>query len=198
MTVEELTLSLMNKPICDFPKILRKAQLSLEELHTYATWELNAYTRNCLARNEKFEIILLCWDSGAQTPIHDHGGKDCWVYQVQGCIDEIRFEKIGNHLTESNRINIQAGGLSFINDKMGYHAIHNNSGQKAMSLHIYASPIDSCMVFNKATACFEEKNMSYNSYKDKESRCSSEFLRIIISKTSRFFILKSKYYSKYL
>ena len=165
-TVEELTECLVGSPLCDFPKIIRKAQLSLEELHSFATWKLNDYTRNCLTRNEKFELILLCWDSGVHTPIHDHGGKDCWIYQLQGSIDEVRFEKTGQHLTESNRIKIQAGGLSFINDKMGYHAIQNNSEQRAMSLHIYASPIDSCMVFNKETACFEEKSMSYNSYKD--------------------------------
>ena len=167
-TVEEFTDTLINSALCDFPKVIRKTQISLDELNKYATWKSNDYTRNCLARNDKFEIILLCWDIGVQTPIHDHGGKDCWVYQVQGCIDEVRYVQTGERLLESNRIKIQPGGLTFMNDKMGYHSIQNTSQQRAMSLHIYASPIDSCMVFNQKTARFEEKDMSYNSYKGEE------------------------------
>ncbi|MGA0284544.1 MAG: cysteine dioxygenase [Saprospiraceae bacterium] len=164
-TIEKFTETLLETEICDFPKVIRKTQLSLKELYSYASWKSNDYTRNCLARNEKFEIILLCWDGGIQTPIHDHGGKDCWVYQIKGCIDEVRYVKNGDHLSESNRIKINPGGLSFINDKMGYHSIENNSDQRAMSLHIYASPIDSCMVFNAQKECFEEQDLSYDSYK---------------------------------
>lgn len=164
-SVKELTETLLNAEIYDFPKVIRKSQLSLKELKRYASWKPNDYTRNCLARNEKFEIILLCWEPGVLTPIHDHGGKDCWVYQVHGSIDEVRYVKTGDLLTESNRITINPGGLTFMNDEMGFHAIENNTDQPAMSLHIYASPINSCMVFNNDKACFEEKDLVYDSYK---------------------------------
>ena len=99
-TIEKFTETLLETEICDFPNVIRKTQLSLKELYSYASWKSNDYTRNCLARNEKFEIILLCWDGGIQTPIHDHGGKDCWVYQIKGCIDEVRYVKNGDHLSE--------------------------------------------------------------------------------------------------
>lgn len=163
-SVEQLTHSLINIELRNFPQVIRKAQLSLKELNTSATWKPNDYTRNCLTRNERFEIILLCWDIGAKTPIHDHGGKDCWVYQVKGCIEEVRYIRTRDQLIESNRIKIQPSGLTYMNDKMGFHSIQNTSDQRAMSLHIYASPIDSCRVFNKETALFEKKDMSYNSY----------------------------------
>ncbi|MGA0258403.1 MAG: cysteine dioxygenase [Saprospiraceae bacterium] len=168
-TIKDFTETLLETELCDFPKVIRKTQLSLNEFYSYASWKSNDYTRNCLARTEKFEIILLCWEGDIQTPIHDHGGKDCWVYQIQGSIDEVRYVKTDDQLLESNRIKIQPGGLTFMNDKMGFHSIENNYNQRAMSLHIYASPIDSCMVFNSEKACFEEKDMTYDSYINEEA-----------------------------
>ena len=58
------------------------------------------------------------------------------------------------------------GKLTYMNDSMGYHTIGNISNQRAMTLHIYASPIDSCKVYNNEKACFEVKHMSYHTCKE--------------------------------
>ena len=48
------------------------------------------------------------------------------------------------------------------------HSIENISTQRAMTLHIYASPIDECKVYNDEKDCFEMKEMSYHSFKELE------------------------------
>ncbi|MEM6963844.1 MAG: cysteine dioxygenase family protein [Bacteroidota bacterium] len=166
-TLPQLIDHLDNADPYDIKKVIKKIKLQASELESFATWKKGCYTRNCLGRTQAYELILLCWAIDAKTPIHGHGGKDCWVYQVQGTLDEVRFEQNDNNeLIEKRRISLTPGRLTYMHDRMGYHAIENISGQRAMTLHIYASPIDACKVYNASKDCFETKEMSYDTYKE--------------------------------
>lgn len=167
-TVKQLTEILDKTAPSQHAKIMKSIQFDAQEIASFATWCKEGYTRNCLARTHQYELILLCWDIGAKAPIHDHGGKNCWVYQIQGTVEEIRYEQAGELLKETNRMVLTPGKLTYMNDRMGYHSIGNISNQRAMTLHIYASPIDSCNVYNDQTDCFEMKEMSYHTFKGEE------------------------------
>jgi cysteine dioxygenase len=148
----------------DQPKIVKRIQLDKEDVISYATWSDTDYTRNCLARTDEFEFILLCWDEEARTPIHGHGGQDCWVYQVEGTVEELRFEENeSGELVKTQSLKLESGGVSYMNDKMGYHLIKNTHKQKAMTLHIYAKPIDACKVFDTKKEEFKMAEMEYDS-----------------------------------
>lgn len=146
-------------------KTMKRIAIDATKLAQYATWIKEGYTRNCLARTDQYELILLCWDIGAQAPIHSHGGEDCWVYQILGTVEEVRFEEKNGDLVEKNRMVLTPGKLTYMNDEMGYHTIGNISDQRAMTLHVYASPIDTCKVYNDQKDCFEVKEMSYDTFK---------------------------------
>ena len=163
-TIEELIAALNNTSLSEYPKVIKKVRFAEDSLLPFSTWNKCGYTRNCLARTDCYELVLLCWDVNAQTPIHGHGGKDCWVYQVQGSIEEMRFEEQEDCLIEQNRMVLHHRRLTYMHDRMGYHSLRNISDQKAMTLHIYASPIDSCKVYNDDKNCFEMKEMSYHTY----------------------------------
>jgi len=167
-TVKQLAQILNEADPLQHHHIMKRIRLSACDLKAYTSWSKQDYTRNCLARTNLYELILLCWDIGARTPIHGHDGKDCWMYQIQGTVQEIRFESEGESLKESNRMTLAPGKLTFMNDRMGYHTIGNISSEKAITLHIYASPIDSCKVYNDQTECFESRKMSYNTFKGNE------------------------------
>ena len=164
-TVDQLAETLDSIEPEEHKEVMKSIKLSVQELEPFASWTKGGYTRNCLARTEKYELILLCWDVDAQTPIHGHGGENCWVYQVQGKVEEVRLVQSASGLIEINRLALSPGKLTYMNDGMGYHTITNNSGHRAMTLHIYASPIDACKVFNEKKDCFELKEMSYHTYK---------------------------------
>ena len=156
-TIQEF-IELLDKTNPDnYLNIIKRLKISGSNLLPYSTWKEGDYTRNCVGRTSDYEIILLCWDNQAQTAIHGHGGEDCWVYQVQGNVVEIRYKESNENLVESNRMVLTPGRLTYMHDRMGYHRIHNNSDRRAMTLHIYASPIDSCKVFNEEQQCFESK-----------------------------------------
>ncbi len=167
-TIKQLTDILDDIEPDEQVKAMKLIQIAASELAPFARWNPQDYTRNCLARTEKYELILLCWDKKSKTPIHGHGGEDCWVYQVQGTVEEIRYKEHAGNLIETNRMQLMPKKLTYMNDDMGFHAIENNGDQRAMTLHIYASPIDSCKVYNDEKDCFEIKELFYDSFKGNE------------------------------
>lgn len=168
-TLEQLIENLDKAEPHQIKKVIKRIRLNALEIEHYATWRKECYTRNCLARTEAYELILLCWDIDAKAPVHGHGGNDCWVYQIQGTVEEVRFEQNkGGELVEKNRMTLSPGKLTYMHDRMGYHSIANVSNERAMTLHIYASPIDACKVYNIEDKCFETKEMSYDTFKEAE------------------------------
>ncbi len=163
-SVGQLTKALDEIDPLQHAKIMKRIKIDADGLESCITWTKEGYTRNCLARTKDYEIILLCWDLGAKTPIHGHGGENCWVYQVQGTVEELRYEENAGCLKETNRLVLTPGKLTYMNDEMGYHSIENTSNDRALTLHIYASPIDTCKVFNEEKDCFEMKDLSYHTY----------------------------------
>lgn len=144
-------------------KIIKEINIPISEFESYASWEEDGYTRNCIYRSDDYELILLCWDKGASTPIHGHDGQKCWVYQIEGEISEIRYEKFNSgDLFETNRIQLDLGKLTFMNNSMGYHKLSNGNERRAMTLHAYVLPITSCEYYCDDKGDFQTKNLEYD------------------------------------
>ena len=166
-TIESLADELDRLEKSDRPKIMKRLDLSADVFKPYATWSDEGYTRNCVARTDEYELLLLCWDKEAETPIHGHGGQDCWVYQIEGTVEEIRVKEDENgELKETHRMELAPGKVSYMHDRMGFHQIRNPFNQRAMTLHIYAKPIDACRVFDPKNAEFKVKEMEYDTVAD--------------------------------
>ena len=162
-TIEELVDQFDDAAPSEQVSVLKRIDIPVEDFESYATWCEDGYTRNCIARNDEFEFILLCWSEGAKTPIHGHAGQDCWVFQVDGKVKETRLkENSEEELQVTNELTLTEGRLAYMHDRMGYHCIENESSGRAMTLHIYASPIDSCKVFNEDSQKFEVVEMEYD------------------------------------
>jgi len=170
--IKDLIFRLDHAQKSEVPKILRGLRLQKKDFEQFASWSEGGYTRNCVHRTEGYELILLCWSANCVTPIHDHGGQDCWVYQVEGALTEKRYEKDANgELKETNRLTLAPGTLTYMEDKMGFHQLCNENNKRGCTLHVYASPIDQCDVFNEDANCFETKDMRYDT-------CSEELLSV--------------------
>ncbi|MGM0479218.1 MAG: cysteine dioxygenase [Bacteroidota bacterium] len=166
-TIEALAKALDEGRESERSQIVSRLDLSPEAFEAFATWSEEGYTRNCVARTDDYELLLLCWDQQAETPIHGHGGQDCWVYQIEGTVEEIRVKEDENdELQETHRMDLAPGKISYMNDDMGYHKIRNPFRQRAMTLHIYAKPIDACKVFDPENEAFEVKEMEYDTVAD--------------------------------
>jgi len=163
-TLDELLQVLDQTETSDFPKVMKSLRLHASELKAYQSWKPIGYSRNCIKRTPRFELVLLCWNAGDATPIHDHDGQKCWVYQVKGSINEKRYQKEGNHIIETSCNPLHPGKLTYMDDRMGYHSLANDNSNKAMTLHFYMAPIDSCGYYCEEEKIFKRKTLAYDTF----------------------------------
>ncbi len=168
--LSELLSELNNSSKDEYAAIGARLEIPIEQLKPYSYWNSKFYARNCIERTEHFELILLCWEPGQSTPVHCHGGEECWVYVMDGKLTETHFQYDNNELITESAEMLGKGGKSFMCDDLGYHKLENTNGQRSMSLHLYMDPIDTCTKFNENSNNFEQVDLSYYSYKGELSK----------------------------
>ena len=57
----------------------------------FAFFNENNYTRNLILENDKFQFILLCWNKGQASAIHNHPCDGCWVKGIRGTVKETQY-----------------------------------------------------------------------------------------------------------
>lgn len=171
-TINSLSDLLSVLPKCnhkDYKRIAQNMHIPLKDVMEYATWSDDSYTRNCIDRTDSYELILLCWEEGQETDIHDHDGEECWVFLAQGKLHEKRF-RIGDEVSFENEFLMKKEGLSYMNDDLGCHSLHNIAKGRSISLHLYVGPINQCSIYDEDEEGFILKTLSYdteNLLKDK-------------------------------
>ena len=149
-TIPDLISKLSINDTSEYAKILSALDLSHNYFDTYSSWSKEKYTRTCLYNDERYELILLCWEVGVKTPIHCHGGEECWVRVVKGELKEVFYENSIKNFNETaiKCHYLKADGLSYISDFIGLHSLENRSNQRSLSLHLYAKPIKTCRYYD--------------------------------------------------
>lgn len=138
---------------------------SADDWRGYAHFKADVYTRNLVARNEHFEMLVLCWGAGQESPIHDHAGQHCWMAILDGHVDETQFRlpATPGALIEGATKTFARGQVAYIHDDIGLHRVRPAAGASAVSLHLYSRPIDVCKVFDQVTGRVLEKTLLYHS-----------------------------------
>ncbi|OQS00826.1 calcineurin-like phosphoesterase [Thraustotheca clavata] len=131
----------------------------MDELCRYVHFDPSRnYTRNLIATdNTTYALILLCWNRGRYSPIHDHPSDGCWVRHIQGTVHEVRYWNDGVSLAESASVMITEG-VTYMDDTLGLHKVGNPSTEiDAITMHLYAPPYEKCRLF------FDPKDANKNS-----------------------------------
>ena len=166
-TISELIQVLDEEERTNYTTILKTMQLPISEFEKHATWSDTCYTRNCIVENENFELILICWQEGQVTAIHDHGGEECWVYIIDGEFREKVYKENENGKLEVIKTSdSKSGDITYMIDFMGFHNLENRSNKKSMSLHLYAKPIKNCNVYDSEKKAFVRKELSYDNVEE--------------------------------
>ena len=136
-----------------------------ESLRRYAFCCPTHYTRNLIYRDELFEVVALGWESGQASMIHNHRDQECWMGVPVGRLEVRNFRLVEYdaaagtcRLAPSTRYEIDPTHAAAVDPGEPIHSVHNleSFGARAISLHVYSKPIDSCMVYQlEAGRCFE-------------------------------------------
>jgi len=151
-TLKELVSSLSHENRANYGEIFNSISIPVSDFLKSSSFSKEKYTRITLFENEHYELKLLCWESGQQTPIHDHGGEECWVKFIKGCFHETIYKVSENERIELiNQVEPQEGQTTYMIDFFGFHRLKNNGRDRGMSLHLYAKPVNVCQVYDEET-----------------------------------------------
>ena len=94
-------------------QFLAENPVDVETISPFFFWSEKFYTRNLIYKNERFELMVLCWDRGQVSKIHNHSDQMCWMTVPVGKLRgqnfravELDKEKGFCKLTETDRFDL--------------------------------------------------------------------------------------------
>ncbi len=122
---------------------LEKAEILDDELGPYSQFKEGNYFRHRVCRNKFVEMLVLCWQPGQRTPIHDHNGSHGGVKVCKGTLWEttFNFDNVTGLSYKSARD--YSAGLVTGSDVPDIHQLGNPdvSEQNLITLHVYSPPL---------------------------------------------------------
>jgi cysteine dioxygenase len=96
--------------------------------------------------NSQFEFILICWDVGQNSPIHDHPESGCLLKILNGELIEERYENKNDTPILIKSTTVSENSVSYMESDRIVHRIIN-SDDRTVSLHIYSPPDYECRCY---------------------------------------------------
>lgn len=141
-------------------RLLERLEVNQDEFARFAHFDADKrYTRNLIATEEQteatlgFTLLLLCWNPGKESPVHDHPCDGCWFRVIQGSVCETRYllpdkDSVCRALVRTGECTAASGDVAYMDDSMGLHKVGNPSPSvPAMTLHLYSPPFSKCSVW---------------------------------------------------
>lgn len=177
--VEELDLlGEMRFTIPNVLAFLREHPVEFTSLAPYIHWDAGHYTRNLIHKTPLYELLSLCWDEGQRAAIHNHSGQLCWMSVPVGRLHVQNFHLVKHdpkerfaELRPTDEYELGPESPLAVEPGEPIHDVKNlpEYGQRAVSLHIYSRPFDSCLVYDFEKKSYEEKRLIYTTVKGKRS-----------------------------
>lgn len=136
-----------------------------ESLQPYRWICAEHYTRNLIMKTPLFELIAICWEIGQKSPIHNHRDQRCWMAVPEGRLHVHNFEMISKdcskrfcELRSSGQFVLDAAHPAEVDPEEPIHQVVNMTqyNSRAISLHIYSLPFDTCEVYDLKTKTYED------------------------------------------
>jgi cysteine dioxygenase len=140
-------------------------------LAPYLTWDRQHYTRNLIDKCPIYEMMAVCWEIGQSSSVHNHRDQNCWMAAPVGKLlvenFDVEFQDIDSgecHLLASNTVELTAKNPCAVDPKQPVHRVINprESNQRAVTLHVYSKPFDSCVVYSPENGTCGNIRLHYN------------------------------------
>jgi cysteine dioxygenase len=175
LAVNNLITGLRSIPDEDFHcenvyQFLGENPVEVDSISRFFYWSPDFYTRNLIYKDERFEMMAICWESGQISRIHNHSEQKCWMTVPVGKLKGQNFavteidEAAGLcKLRETDAFEMSPDHPAKVELEEPVHQILNLFDERAVSLHIYSKPYDRCLSYCTDTDTFKEVQLYYTS-----------------------------------
>jgi cysteine dioxygenase len=153
-------------------QFLARTPVNVDSISPFFFWSQNCYTRNLIYKDDRFEMLAICWEPGQVSRVHNHADQKCWmtvpVGRLKGqnfAVAEIDESKGHCRLVETDSFELSDCLTAKVELEEPVHQILNLAeyGQRAVSIHIYSRPYDRCLSYCRDTDTFKEVQLFYTS-----------------------------------
>jgi cysteine dioxygenase len=151
-------------------KFLRDTPLDPNSLSPYLTWDRQHYTRNLIDKTPLYELLAICWEVGQASSVHNHRDQNCWMAVPIGRLLVENFHVVHQdiaggtcHLETSETVEMNALHPCAVDPLEPVHRVFNprEFNQRAVSLHVYSRPFDTCVVYSAEQGTCGEIQLHY-------------------------------------
>jgi cysteine dioxygenase len=143
-----------------------------ETLDKYLFFSKGNYTRNLIFKNHVFECMTICWEIGQASRVHNHRDQNCWMSAPIGRLKVQNFrvdDRDASHgtcrIVPTDIYEMDSTHPAYVNPLEPVHQVLNlpEFGQRAVSIHIYSKPFDSCEVYLREKGTYSDVPLHYTS-----------------------------------
>ena len=151
-------------------QFLTNTPVAPDTLEPYLCWDRQHYTRNLIDKTPFYELIAICWDIGQASSVHNHKDQNCWMAVPVGRLQVENYHLISQDLEKgtcelslAETIEMNPTHPCAVDPKDPVHGVANPRAfnQRAVSLHVYSQPFDSCVVYSPEQGTCGEIKLHY-------------------------------------
>lgn len=174
--VQDFVLELRKLPASAFDQteqvrqFLQDTRVDPASLTSYLTWDRQHYTRNLIDKNPLYELIAVCWEIGQASSVHNHRDQNCWMAVPTGRLLVENFHVVHQdmdlgtcNIRATETVEMNAPHPCAVDPLAPVHRVFNprEFNQRAVSLHVYSRPFDTCVVYSAEQGTCGEIELHY-------------------------------------
>ena len=139
-------------------RFLQHTTVLPETLTPYLTWDHQHYTRNLIDKTPLYELVAICWEVGQASSVHNHREQNCWMAAPIGRLRVENFHVVSQNVDEgtctletADTVEMNLRQPCAVDPLEPVHRVYNprEFNQRAVSLHVYSRPFDTCVVYSQ-------------------------------------------------
>jgi len=151
-------------------RFLQDAPLNPDSLAPYLTWDRQHYTRNLIDKTPLYELVAICWEVGQASSVHNHRDQNCWMAVPIGRLLVENFHVVHQdiaagkcHIESTETVEMNLAHPCAVDPLEPVHRVFNprDFNQRAVSLHVYSRPFDTCVVYSAEQGTCGEIQLHY-------------------------------------
>src|SRR5215831_6119214 len=157
--------------------LLRTSPVDPKSIESYLLWDRQHYTRNLIDKTPLYELIAICWEVGQASSVHNHKDQNCWMAVPVGRLLVENYHLVCQDLN-AGKCKLETSDTLEMNPQQPcavdpldpVHRVLNprEFNQRAVSLHVYSHPFDSCVVYSPEQGTCGEIKLHYTTQYGKE------------------------------
>lgn len=176
VTIQALVVGLRNLPATAFAgteqilAFLQHSPVLPDTLGPFLTWDRQHYTRNLIDKTALYELIAICWEVGQASSVHNHRDQNCWMAVPIGRLlvgnYHLKYQDLAAgkcELEPADTVEMNPARPCAVDPLDPVHRVYNprEFNTRAVSLHVYSRPFDTCVVYSPEQGTCGEIKLHY-------------------------------------